>query len=212
MATIIGFSGTPVKNGSIEKGLEAVLEATGLDYELVRLAEIDMKVCRACKGCVQTNRCVIKDDVNPLLEKIEAAKGLIMSGYPSFGSVNALTKVFIERNWPLRHRHILTKGKVGAAVICGRTNLDKLAGFFENYFDRYLMTKYQGALSLDGNVPCLTCGYGEDCPGSGFLGQYGPGAKITPDKFSVFQENPNVQRKARDLGQAMAKVILENNV
>jgi multimeric flavodoxin WrbA len=159
---------------------------------------------------VVTNRCVIKDDVNPLLEKIEAAQGIIMSGYPSFGSVNALTKVFVERNWPLRHREILTTGKVGAAVICGRSSMETLDEWFKNYFSGYLKTKYQGTLVLGGNVPCMSCGFGEDCPGSGFLGQYGPGAKITPDKFNSFSNNPKSLEEARNLGQAIAKAILAN--
>jgi multimeric flavodoxin WrbA len=204
----MAFSGTPVKRGTIEQGLEAVLEATGLDYELVRLSELDLRVCRACKGCVKTNRCVIDDDVNPLLEKIEKAEGLIMTGYPSFGSVNALTKTFIERNWPLRHRWILTEGKVGAAIVCGGSGLGKMTEWFENYFTRYLKTRYQGTLVLGGNVPCLSCGYGEDCPGSGFLGQYGPGAKITPDKFNSFPKNSKAREEARDLGQAIGRAIL----
>ncbi|MDR1310065.1 MAG: flavodoxin family protein, partial [Deltaproteobacteria bacterium] len=113
MAKIMAFSGSPIRNGSIEKGLEAVLEATGLEYELVRLSEIDMRVCMGCKGCVGSNRCVIDDGVNPLRGKIEKAQGLVLSAFPSFGSVNALTKVFIERNWPLRHRDMLTQGKAG---------------------------------------------------------------------------------------------------
>jgi multimeric flavodoxin WrbA len=145
--------------------------------------------------------------VNPLLEKIEKAQGLIMSGYPSFGSVNALSKVFIERNWPLRHRHILTQGKVGAAVICGRSNMDKLDAYFDDYFVGYLRINYLGTLHLNGNVPCLSCGYGEDCPGSGFLAQYGKGAKITSDDFSSFSENIQAQRQAKTLGQAMAQAI-----
>ncbi|MDR0621057.1 MAG: flavodoxin family protein [Deltaproteobacteria bacterium] len=207
MAKIMAFSGTPIKNGNIEQGIMAVLGATGQDYEFVRLSEINLKACRACKGCVKTNRCVIDDDVNPLLDKIDKAEALVMSGYPSFGSVNALTKIFVERNWPLRHRTILTQGKVGAAVVCGRSGLDKLADWFGNYFTGYLKTRYQGTLALGGNVPCLSCGFGEDCPGRGFLGQYGPGAKITPDKFSVFSKNLAAQAEAENLGRAIAKAI-----
>ncbi|MDR1546034.1 MAG: flavodoxin family protein [Deltaproteobacteria bacterium] len=207
MVDVIAFSGSPIKNGNIEKGLQAVLAATGLETELVRLVELDMRFCVGCKRCADLNRCVFDDDVNPILDKIEKARGLIFSAYPSFSSVNALTKCFIERNWPLRHNRVLTQGKVGAAVICGRTGLDELAEYFETYFVRYLLADFQGTLKLEGNVPCLSCGFGESCPGSGFLSQHGPGAKITPDKFRDFGRNPVAQSQAAELGRAVGRAV-----
>ncbi|MDR2456278.1 MAG: flavodoxin family protein [Deltaproteobacteria bacterium] len=204
---IIAFSGTPIKGGNIEKGLEAICQAAGDCYELVRLSEIDMAVCRACKGCVETNRCVIEDDVNGLLEKIEGADAILMSGYPSFGSVNALTKVFVERNWPLRHNRLLTKGKVSASVVCGSSAALEVARWFETYMTGYLLTRYQGALVLEGNVPCLSCGYGESCQGSGFLSRNGPGAKIRPESFSDFSQSGQARARAMEIGLAMREAL-----
>ena len=66
---IIGFSGSPIKGGDIEKGLKAVLGPTGVPGELGRRAELDMKICRACKGCVETNRRAIDDDINGVLDR-----------------------------------------------------------------------------------------------------------------------------------------------
>jgi multimeric flavodoxin WrbA len=207
MARILGFSGSPIKGGSIEKGLSAVLEATGAETEMIRLSELDMRFCRGCKGCVATNRCVLKDDVSPLMERIEKADGIVFSAYPSFGSVNALTKAFIERNWPLRHNRLLTKGKAGAAVVAGRSDMDSLEEYFRHYFVDYLGADYQGSLRLGGNVPCMTCGFGEGCQGSGFLKEHGPGAKVTHDKFYRFEESPGSQARARELGRALGRAV-----
>jgi len=207
MAKILAFSGSPIKDGNIEKALKAVLAAASGETEFIRLAELNMKVCIGCKKCVDDNRCAFKDDVNPILDKIVKAEAIIMSGYPSFGSLNALSKIFIERNWPLRHNHILTKGKVGASVICGRMGLGELDAYFRQYFVNYLMTDYQGTLVLKGNVPRMTCGYGEECQGSGFLREYGPSAKVTEDKFSNFEKNEEYQLQAKKLGEAINKAI-----
>lgn len=207
MAKIMAFSGSPIKNGSIEKGLQAVLEATGESAECIRLAELHMKVCVGCKKCVTTNRCIHNDDINPILKKIIGAEAVVMSGYPSFGSVNALTKIFIERLWPLRHNHFFTKGKVGAAVVCGSAAPEDLANYFSHYFNDYLHTRYQGALALDGNVPCLSCGFGEDCEGSGVLRMHGPGAKITSDMFHDFSRDEEAQARARRLGASIGEAI-----
>jgi hypothetical protein len=118
-----------------------------------------------------------------------------------------MTKVFIERNWPLRHNHILTRGKVGAAVVCGASGLDALEAYFEAYFAGYLLADFQGVLKLEGNVPCMSCGYGEDCEGSGFLRRHGAGAKITPDKFSDFATDPQARARAEALGRAVAAAV-----
>ena len=207
MPKIIAFSGTPIKGGNIEKGLSAVVEASGLSAEIIRLYELDLKICRGCKKCADTNRCIFKDDINFILDKIEEADALVLSGYPSFGSVNAMTKVFIEKLWPLRHNHMLTEGKVGAAVICGIGPQEALENYFDHYFKEYLRTNYVGALTLPGNAPCMTCGYGEGCDYSGFLRQYGPGAKVTPDKFQNANSNEETMLQAKELGQAIARAV-----
>ncbi|MDR1873214.1 MAG: flavodoxin family protein [Deltaproteobacteria bacterium] len=207
MAMVLGFSGTPIKNGNIESGLKEVLKATEVESEFIRLYDYNFRTCLGCKKCAKTNRCVLDDGLNPLLEKITKAKALVLSGYPSFGSLNAMTKVFIERNWPLRHQTILTKGMVGAAVIGGLNGLDELAGYFTHYFDRYLLADYKGTLVIKGNAPCMSCGYGEDCPGSGFLREYGPGAKVTPDKFRSFADNPSAIAAAKELGRSIGAAI-----
>jgi hypothetical protein len=201
ITTITAFSGTPIQGGTIEKGLKLVLDAAGAEKtEIVRLASKRILVCTACKKCAKTNRCVLNDDVNPLLDKIEGSDAFVLSGYPSFGSLNALTKVFIERNWPLRHNHVLTKGKTGAAVIAGGSALEDVGAFFRQYFEGYLMMDFQGTLMLRGNVPCMTCGYGEECFASGFLRQYGEGAKVTPDKFYDPLDDQDALARAGQLG------------
>jgi multimeric flavodoxin WrbA len=209
MTYVIAFSGTPIKDGTIEKGLKMVLEGTGADTtELVRLSSLDLKVCKACKKCASTNRCIIKDDLNPLLDKIEKSDAYLLSGYSSFSSLNALTKLFIERNWPLRHNFNRTIGKIGGAVVAGSLfALDALETYFQNYYEGYLGMEYKGTVKLKGNVPCMTCGYGEECDYSGFLREYGKGAKVTPDKFYDPNNDKNAKNKALNLGKEIYSAI-----
>jgi multimeric flavodoxin WrbA len=208
MMRVLAFSGTPIKGGVIEKGLEMVLDGIGAESsEIVRLSAIDMKICTACKKCASANRCVIKDDVNSQLERIEKCDGYLLSGYPSFGSINALTKVFIERNWPLRHNHNLTRDKVGGAVVAGNGYLEEMDQYFQGYFRGYLLMDFKGTLTLRGNPPCMTCGYGEDCEHSGFLRQFGPGAKVTEDKFYDPHKDPDAKARALALGQRIGEAL-----
>jgi hypothetical protein len=186
-----------------------VLDAAGAEKnELVRLSGINMRVCAACKRCADSNRRVIKDGVNPLLDKIVESGAFLLSGRPSFGSLNALTRVFIERNWPLRHNFVLTKGKTGAAVAAGASPLEGVGEFFQNYFAGHLGMDFAAFLPLDGNVPRITCGCGEGCEASGFPRRHGPGAKVTRDKFCDPLADPDAQKRARQLGEAVGASIL----
>jgi multimeric flavodoxin WrbA len=208
MSYVLAFSGTPIKGGTIEKGLKMVLGAVGAERnELVRLADLDMRFCLACQRCAPTNRCVLNDGVNPLLEKIEAADAVIMSGYASFGSLNALSKVFVERIWPLRNNLALTRGKTGAAVAGGSVMLDEIDAYFRSFFEGYLGMSFQGTLKLRGNLPSTTFGCVEGGVIGGLFRELGIGTEDTPDKLYDPERDPEARAKARELGVAVAASI-----
>jgi len=59
---VLGVSGSPVPNSNTDRALRAVLDATGVDTEFIKLSDLTVAPCRACLRCVDTNRCVIDDD------------------------------------------------------------------------------------------------------------------------------------------------------
>ncbi len=94
-----------------------MLDATGCETEFVKLMDYSIEPCRACLGCVKTNICVIKDDGIELAEKAKAADALVIAGFTPYSMIDARTKAFIERLYPLRHIHGFMAGKPGGAVI-----------------------------------------------------------------------------------------------
>ncbi len=94
------------------------LEATGLETEFIKLVEYKLTPCRACIGCVDTNRCVnTNDDGIFLAKKAKEADAMIIACYTPYSSIDSLTKAFIERIYPLRHRHGFMAGKQGGAIV-----------------------------------------------------------------------------------------------
>lgn len=79
------------KNGNgeilLKEGLIAAKETGGMDVEIVRLLDLNIKPCTGCEGCTQslskggTGECVRwpKDDALWLRDKFDACDGLIMS-------------------------------------------------------------------------------------------------------------------------------------
>lgn len=98
----LGVSGSPVFNSNTDRALTVALEATGLETEFVKLVDYKINPCRACIGCVDTNRCVNRDDDGILLaEKAKEADALIIACYTPYSTIDSLTKAFIERLYPL---------------------------------------------------------------------------------------------------------------
>ena len=118
---VLGISGSPVKNSNTDRLVKAVLDATGLESEFVKLSDINVKPCFACKKCVPDNVCKVEDDFPELSEKIKKAKALIIGAYTPYGQIDGFTKALLERFWSLRHVNNLLRGKLCATILTGLT-------------------------------------------------------------------------------------------
>lgn len=101
-AQIIGISGSPIKDSNTDRLVGAILDATGLESEFVKLSRINVRLCFACKKCVPDNICKVKDNFQELAEKIKTAGALIISAYPPYGQIDGFTKALLERFWSFR--------------------------------------------------------------------------------------------------------------
>ena len=172
---VLGISGSPIKNSNTDQALLKVLSATGLETEFIKLKDYTVAPCQACLGCIKTNRCVIEDDGILLAEKAKEADALIIAGFTPYSSLDARTKAFIERLYPLRHLHGFMRGKPGGAIItCAippdNQMLPPACDFGINAIKFYMMEEgmdFVGEVRVSGNVPCIRCGYGDECEVSG---------------------------------------------
>ena len=104
--TIIGINGSPRKKWNTATLLTKALEGAasqGADTELVHLYDLDFKGCRSCFACKiidgpHNGRCAVKDDLSPILKKIEDEVDAIILGSPIyFGAMTGEMRSFIER-------------------------------------------------------------------------------------------------------------------
>ena len=58
-----------------------------------------------------------------------------------------------------------------------------------------------GTLVILGNVPCIRCGHGDDCPMTGIKMLHGPEATVESVGVKRFEDDPNALEQARQLGQ-----------
>jgi multimeric flavodoxin WrbA len=200
---ILAISGSPIKGGNLDKTLQAIAEASGLEYEVINLSRYKVNPCLGCLKCAGTNHCVQKDDYSEILEeKIKNADAVMIAGYPTFASTDARTKTFCERTYSLRHRNMLLKGKP-AIVVAGGYKANQAVEDWLKLFCKAQGMEVIGSMQTCGNTTCLACGYGEECSVSNVKSLYGEDARIEPHMFKNFDDEPTLREKARHLGETL---------
>lgn len=124
---VVAFNGSGRKDGNtamLIRRVLSVLEAEGIETELIQLAGEQIRGCNACRTCFSTknNRCVIEDDnVNAYIQKMVEADGVILGSPVYFSMMSPELKALIDRaGYVALANDYVFKRKVGAAVVAVR--------------------------------------------------------------------------------------------
>jgi multimeric flavodoxin WrbA len=124
---VVAFNGSGRKDGNtamLIRRVLSVLEAEGIETELIQLAGEHIRGCNACRTCFSTknNRCVIEDDnVNAYIQKMVEADGVILGSPVYFSMMSPELKALIDRaGYVALANDYVFKRKVGAAVVAVR--------------------------------------------------------------------------------------------
>jgi hypothetical protein len=66
-----------------------------------------------------------------------------------------------------------------------------------------------GSMVVLGNVPCIRCGHGDECPASGIHMIHGPQATVASVGVRRFEDDPSLLASAQTLGEKIRKAVLE---
>lgn len=89
MSKVILLNGSPRINGNTAQVLEAcarVINEHGVETEIISLAGKKIESCIACGQCAQLKKCVLKDELNDIIEKLRPAQGFITAAPVYFGT------------------------------------------------------------------------------------------------------------------------------
>ena len=103
MNNIVILSASPRKNGNSDILCHQFMkgaEDAGNQVELISLYDKNIGFCRACYACFKTGKCVLKDDMAEILEKIQAADVLVVATPTYFLTMNGKLKNTIDRFLP----------------------------------------------------------------------------------------------------------------
>ena len=212
---ILGFHSSPRPGGNLERMVISVAQASGLEHEIIRLAELEISPCTGCVGCGHSKRCVQKDGMTSMYAKLEAAHGLIFGGVNYNGRFNALAHTFLERLFPLYHQEPALRGLPVAVVAVGGEEPERAGMDIAGYFKDIWMCSIVGiALFKSDTPPCFSCGLGTDCRvGMPALNwpkeQFEAFTKVHKKMFQRFEDNRDAVMACERLGQALCTAVRE---
>ncbi len=124
---VVAINGSARKDGNTALLLGHVLEELskeGIRTELVQLAGMEIRGCTACMKCFanRDRRCAVTGDaVNGLIEKMDAADGILLGSPTYFTDVTSEMKALIDRaGFVAKANRDMFRRKVGAAVVAVR--------------------------------------------------------------------------------------------
>ena len=131
---ILAISGSPRKDGNTVTLLNEALAGAkqeGADVELFSVAGKNIQPCIGCGGHQETGKCHIKDDMQPLYDKMVEADGIIFGTPIYFYDMTAQMKAVMDRTIALNRPERSLANKVGGVVaVCGSLGLvDALKDF-----------------------------------------------------------------------------------
>jgi len=206
---VLGISGSPIKNSNTDRMVRAILESTGEPYEFIKLSRINIRPCIACKLCVPDNICKVRDDFPTLAEKIKTARALVIGAYTPYKQIDAFTKALLERFWSLRHMNNLLKGKMCVTVLTGLSSgaIQSVNHALAQQLQTSERMELLGQVTIRGNLPCLTCGQGDECEMSGIGSRYEPDVRATDVIYSRVEDQQEVWEQALHLGHLIGDRI-----
>ena len=100
----IAINGSPRKGWNTDLLLQEALRGAadaGAETELIQLSDLTFSGCRSCFACkragAETGRCMWKDDLRPVLDKILAADAVFMGSPIYLGNVSGMMYCLMER-------------------------------------------------------------------------------------------------------------------
>lgn len=133
---VLVLAGSPRKGGNSDLLCDAFIsgaQEAGNTTEKIYIQDLKIGSCRACYGCRNTHKCVQKDDMEALLEKMIAADVIVLATPVYFYAMDGQMKTMIDRTLPryteIRNKQFYFIATAAAGARAMKRTTDGLAGF-----------------------------------------------------------------------------------
>lgn len=131
---VLGIMGSPRMKGNTDLLLDEALKGAAsqqAEVEKILVDKFNITACKEYYGCLKDGKCVIKDDMDDIYDKLLGADAVIIASPMFFYTVSAQLMVLISRCQALWARKYVLKNmdipeKKGAFIAVGATRGEKL--------------------------------------------------------------------------------------
>ncbi|MDG6243732.1 MAG: flavodoxin family protein [Methanolobus sp.] len=141
---VVGFVGSPRKQGNTDVLVQQVLNGaalSGVEVEKFNLNEMNIMGCQGCNYCRAVEGCKLKDDMTKAYEALRSADGFVFGSPIYFFQFTGQMRLFIDRWFALLNPDFTPRIKEGKkAVIVGAQGAPEPEAFKSVYeeFSRIL--------------------------------------------------------------------------
>jgi len=161
MAKIVAVISSPRKganSATITESMVAAAKGKGHDVQVFDVAAMkDRRGCIACMGCKKSGKCVLKDEMTPLLDAIRDADGVILSTAVYFGQPTGQYRLLEDRFFSFLDGTMtpnISPKKFAVVVTAGSAGADELAAQISGRMTAYFKFDCIGCVTMvDGNNP-----------------------------------------------------------
>jgi multimeric flavodoxin WrbA len=204
---VLGISSSGRKSAYSKRIVKDILEESGLEYEMIHLANLDIKGCMGCLKCAGNNVCVQKDDFQGVVDKIIEADALVFGGANYYGTLNAIGHAFWERTFALRHLELFPfAGKVGVVVGLDRDSEKKGA---TSFIQKMMLENKMDVIATftdSGHAQCYDCGYGHECMVGNVYSHMGLTTAECAEKNRPVEYGEAAQEEAKGIGIMLGSI------
>ena len=133
---VLVLAGSPRKGGNSDILCDELMrgaESSGNHVEKVYIKDLKIGPCMACYGCRNTGKCVQKDQMERLLEKMIQADVIVMATPVYFYSMDGQMKTMINRTLPrygeIKQKDFFFIATAAAGKKAMERTIDSLRGF-----------------------------------------------------------------------------------
>jgi len=109
---VLAIAGSPRRHGNSETLLDRVvasIQEEGVEVEKIALTDVTVNPCKGCNACEKRNKCVQRDDLDWLGQKLLDADCVILSSPIYCMGICAQAKALIDRAQVFRSRKYVLK-------------------------------------------------------------------------------------------------------
>jgi len=121
---VLLISGSPKPNGNTAQLMQEcakVIQDSGVEAEVVSLADMKIESCIACQKCAKTGECGLDDGLNEIIRKVKQADGLIVGVPVYFGIARGDMICALQRiGYVSRNTSNFLAGKIGGPIAVAR--------------------------------------------------------------------------------------------